>query len=57
VAGERVRTGRSEGKGIGNAKSMVQISGFMVRPFWTLEGEAQQMEMSHFMRNLTIAGG
>ena len=35
---------------------LVLIMAFVMHPFWGLEGEVQQMEMSGFMKNLTIAG-
>lgn len=35
---------------------LVMVLAFTAHAFWTLEGEAQQAEMSHFMKNLTIFG-
>ncbi len=34
----------------------VMIIAFMTHAFWKLEGEAQQAEMPHFMKGLTIFG-
>jgi putative oxidoreductase len=34
----------------------VLIIGFIINPFWKLEGADQQAEMPHFMKNLTIFG-
>lgn len=34
----------------------VLITAFVMHPFWGEEGERQQIEMAHFMKNLSIAG-
>lgn len=31
-------------------------SAFMIHHFWTDEGETRQMEMSHFMKNMSLTG-
>ena len=36
---------------------MVMALAFTAHAFWKEDGMAQQMEMSHFMKNLSIAGG
>jgi uncharacterized membrane protein YphA (DoxX/SURF4 family) len=35
---------------------LVLIMGVAIHQFWSDEGERQQVEMAHFMKNLTIAG-
>ena len=37
--------------------ALMVIVAFTMHQFWTMSGDEQQMEMSHFMKNLNIAGG
>lgn len=37
--------------------ALVMIMAVTMHPFWEQEGEAQQLEMSMFMKNLSICGG
>lgn len=34
----------------------VMIIAFVIHPFWTLDGDEQQEQMSHFMKNLSLFG-
>ncbi len=32
------------------------LAAFLMHPFWRFEGQQQQMEMSHFLKDLALAG-
>ena len=37
-------------------RSRVVLASYYFHPFWNLEGQAQQEQMIHFMKNLSMMG-